>query len=184
MKIHRSIIAPALMAGCVITMPALAQNTVTFQGEVSSQTCTVSINGTPNAIVMLPTANLANLTGSAGKATGVTPFTVAISNCTAVSSGDTAIQTKFLGHNVDSATGVLGNLAAVSPAVGVGIQITQKSDGTGPVDLNGPTAVPGLVLKQNETSANHDFGAQYYALSSAPTAGAVTAVAEYTLSYL
>lgn len=184
MKAQYKIIQAVLLSVLVITSPAKAVNTVTFQGEVASQTCDVSINGNTNSIVMLPTVKLADLTGSAGKTAGLTPFTVSVSNCTASTTGDTAIKTKFLGHNVDSATGVLGNLASTNAATGVGIQLTQKSDGTTPVTLNGPTAVAGLVLKQGETSASYDFAAQYYALTAAPAAGAVTAVAEYTLSYL
>ncbi|CAA0303997.1 Uncharacterised protein [Klebsiella oxytoca] len=76
----------ALFSFAALSGSALAATpTVTFQGEVTSQTCSVSINGETNSVVLLPTvstadfgANLAN-----GQTAGLTPFTVTVSGCTA-----------------------------------------------------------------------------------------------------
>lgn len=184
---YQKIVPATVLISCLFAPGAWALNTVTFQGEVSTQTCSVNINGDTNSVVMLPTVSVADFSATTGKAVGLTPFTISVTGCAPGASGGTEIKTKFLGHSVDSTTGVLGNVADASTttvAGNVGIQITGKSDGTNPVTLNGPTAVAGLVLPESQTSATYSFGAQYYSLSTSVTAGAVTAVAEYTLSYL
>lgn len=175
----------AILALGVLPCSVFATPTVTFEGEVTDQTCSVNINGQTNSVVMLPTvattdfgATLAN-----GQKAGLTPFTVAISGCTAPTT-DLNINTKFMGYDVDASTGVLGNRATTDAAVGYGVQLTGSSDGTNPVTLSGPTNVSGLVLKKDETSASYDFGAQYYVINATGAQpGKITAVAEYTLSY-
>ena len=164
---------------------AFAAPTVTFQGEVTDQTCAVSINGQTNSVVLLPTVSTADFGGSLanGQTAGLTPFTVTVSDCQAPSS-DLDITTKFLGYDVDASSGVLGNRATSDAAVGYGIQLTASGDGTGAVTLSGPTSVSGLTLQTGETSASHEFGAQYYVIdASSAQPGKITAVTEYTLSY-
>lgn len=179
MKLFQTI--HSITLGSLLLIPILAQATpqVTFQGEVTAQTCQPSINGESNGIVLLPTVPTSELSAS-GSTTGLTPFTISISDCT-VDTTDLKIGTKFVGHSVTS-TGNLGNIATNNPAENVSIQLTQDAAGTTPVVLNGVTTVEGLTLKAGETSATHQFGARYYA-EDAVTAGPVTAVAEYTLSY-
>jgi len=173
-----------ILFSCVFTIMSVssvvnAAPQVTFMGEVTAQTCVASINGASNAVVLLPTVPNSEL-DSIGKTTGTTPFTISVSNC-AVDSKPVNISTKFLGHNVTS-TGHLGNLATTNAATNVSIQLAQTSDGKSPITLNGLTSVPGLVLPAGATATSHQFAAQYFAESTV-TAGVVTAVAEYTLSY-
>jgi major type 1 subunit fimbrin (pilin) len=159
---------------------AYAAPMVQFIGEVADQTCKASINSQSDSIVMLETAKVADLS-AVGKKSTVTPFKLKIENC-AVDKTDVAINTTFLGYNVTS-NGNLGNQEVGSnAATGVSIQISKNVDGTSPITLNGPTVVPGLVLKAGQTSASLDFAAQYYAEAPA-TAGVVKAIAEYALSY-
>ena len=163
--------------------------TVTFQGEVTSQTCSVSINGETNSVVLLPTVSTADFGGNLanGQTAGLTPFTVTVSGCTAPAAGEgpQLIKTRFLGFDVDSASGTLGNRAVTDAAVGYGIQLTTTDAGTTPVVLSGVADVAGLSLPEGDTSTSHSFGAQYYVIDAASaTPGAITAVAEYTLSYL
>ena len=157
----------------------MAAPTVTFQGEVTDQTCKATINGQTDSTVLLPTVPATEL-ASSGATTGLTPFSISVEDCS-IDTADAEISTKFLGHNV-TASGNLGNIATENPANNVSIQLTANADGTNPVTLNGITPVSGLVLEAGQTSATHQFGAKYYA-EDAATAGAVTAVAEYTLSY-
>lgn len=162
----------------------LAAPTVTFEGEVTSQTCTVDINGQTNSVVLLPTVSLTDFgeTLAEGQTAGQTPFTISIAGCQAPTT-DTNITTKFLGYNVENPSGVLGNSSTdANAATGFGIQLLSSTDS--PVTLNGVTDVSGLVLKTGATSASADFGARYYSLGTVGTAGKITAVAEYTLSYL
>ncbi|MCI9740282.1 fimbrial protein [Proteus mirabilis] len=172
----------------LLTIPcaALATPTVTFEGEVTTQTCGVDINGQTDSVVLLPTVAITDFGASlaAGQTAGLTPFTISLTGCQAPSA-DTDITTKFLGYNVDSSTGVLGNTYTGSDAAsGFGIQLFSEAAGTNAVVLNGVTAVPGLVLKNGETSADYQFSAKYYSLGTTGTAGKITAVAEYTVSYL
>ncbi|MED5608320.1 fimbrial protein [Pseudomonas sp. JH-2] len=176
MKLSTLLFAVGALPGIVFAAP-----TVTFQGEVTAQTCKASINGETNSIVLLPTVASTELSAAGSKA-GLTPFTISISECQAPT-GDLAITTNFLGHNV-TAEGNLGNIAASNPASNVAIQLTKEAAGTTPVVLNGVTPVAGLVLADGETSASYQFGAQYISVAGNAGAGAVTAVAEYTLSYL
>lgn len=177
MKLNKLILVASL--SLALPVVALAAPTVTFQGEVTDQTCKASINGQTDSTVLLPTVPSAELS-AAGMKTGLTPFSISVEDCQ-VDTADVEIATKFLGHNV-TATGNLGNIAEANAAQNVSIQLTTDAAGQTPVKLNGVTAVNGLVLNAGETSATHQFGAQYYA-EDAATAGAVTAVAEYTLSY-
>jgi len=177
-----------LTALMVLPLSAMAAPTVTFEGEVTSQTCSVSINGQTNSIVMLPTVAIKDFGEplAAAKTAGFTPFTISITDCQKPEA-DANITTKFLGYNVDSDSGVLGNTRTGDGAAnGFGIQLmkdSQNSDSS-KVNLKGVTSVPGLVLKAGETSASYDFGVRYYSLSDKGTPGKITAVAEYTVSYL
>ncbi len=169
----------ALLPVVAVANTAVPVSTVTFQGEVASQTCQAKINGKTNSIVLLPTVAAADLS-AAGKTTGATPFTIAISGC-AASEKVTKVGTKFLGYNV-TPTGNLSNLATSNPAKNVSIQLTSTTAGDRAVNLNGVTTVEGLTLASGKSEASHQFGVQYYAEGVAEP-GAITAVAEYTLSY-
>ncbi|TCM60046.1 major type 1 subunit fimbrin (pilin) [Acinetobacter calcoaceticus] len=166
-------------------VPTLAMATgpsqVTFQGEVNSQTCQAKINGKTEGTVLLPTVSTAEL-ATKGATAGLTPFTISVTGCSAPKDADLKIGTRFLGYNV--ANGNLSNQnTSANGAKGVSIQLTQSAAGTTPVVLNGVTKVDGLVLPTGKTDTSYQFGARYIADDTAIVAGAVTAVAEYTLSY-
>ncbi|MEB5981527.1 fimbrial protein [Enterobacter vonholyi] len=171
----------------LIPFASEAAPTVTFQGEVTEQTCTVDINGTTNAVVLLPTVSIKDFgaTLAASQTAGLTPFKVTVSGCTAGSS-NTALKTNFLGYNVDTTYGVLGNtLTGANAATGFGIQLLNGgTSGSTAIALNGVTSVTGLVLPAGENTASYEFGAQYFSLGSAGTPGKITSVAEYSISYL
>lgn len=176
----------ALILGA-LPAAALAAPTVTFEGEVTDQTCKVLINGQTNAVVLLPTVSMKDFGEPLANAqtAGLTPFTVSLTGCTAPTDAAMNISTVFMGYDVDAASGVMGNRAMANAAKGFGIQLTEKSDDkdTG-IKLSGITPVAGLTLAVGETEAQHQFGAQYYVLdASQAAAGKITAVAEYTLSY-
>ncbi|RAU50189.1 type 1 fimbrial protein [Pseudocitrobacter sp. RIT415] len=180
--------AAPLMVAAALPLSAFAAPTVTFQGEVTDQTCSVNVNGQTNSVVLLPTVAMADFgaTLADGQSAGQTPFTVSVTNCQAPTGSDLAINTTFLGYDVDATTGVMGNRDTSSDAAkGFGIQLMDASTSGNPVTLSGATSVPGLTLKVGETEASYDFGARYFIMDSTnATAGKITAVAEYTLSYL
>lgn len=173
----------------VMSLPCagFAAQTITFVGEVTSQTCSVNINGQTNSVVMLPTVSVAEFgsTLTTGQTAGLTPFTVSVTGCTASSTASTPISTKFLGYDVDVDSGTLGNRETTDAAVGYGIQLLTSATGGSAVMLSGVTSVAGLELAKDATSASYDFGAQYYVIDAASAqAGKISAVAEYTVSYL
>lgn len=185
---------PKKLVLAVVSFAALSASvfaatpTVTFQGEITDQTCSVSINGETNPIVLLPTVSTADFGSplSDGQTAGLTSFTVAVSGCTAppVGEGPQPIKTRFLGYDVDSVSGTLGNRAWTDAAVGYGIQLTTTDAGTTPIVLSGVTDVAGLSLAEGDTSTSHSFGAQYYVIDApSATPGVITGVAEYSLSY-
>lgn len=169
-----------LALSIVLPTVAHAAPQVTFQGEVTSQTCKAVINGESEGTVLLPTVPVSEL-NTAGKTAGLTPFTISVSGCTVSTTSELKIGTRFLGHKVTT-TGNLGNVATNNAAKNVSIQLTADANGSTPVKLNGVTTVQGLVLPINQSATSHQFAARYYAEDIA-TPGAITAVAEYTLSY-
>ncbi|MBT0727621.1 type 1 fimbrial protein [Rosenbergiella australiborealis] len=172
----------------LLPISAFSAPTVTFEGEVTTQTCSVNVNGSTNSIVLLPTVSTSDFgtTLTTGQTAGLTPFTITVSGCAPSTTAAQPITTKFLGYNVDTASGVLGNIATTStPASGFGIQLTKDNTGSSAVKLNGLTPVSGLSLAVGQTSASYEFGAQYYVINATgATPGKVTSVTEYTISYL
>ncbi|AOY02134.1 fimbrial protein [Jeongeupia sp. USM3] len=83
-----------------------ADGTITFNGEVTAQTCTINGNGSgaKDFTVTLPTVSASAL-ASAGEVAGRTPFTIALSACTPNSG---TVHTYFEpGPTVNAATGRL-----------------------------------------------------------------------------
>lgn len=156
---------------------AQANNTITFQGQVSDQTCEVAVNGASgDQTVLLPTVPASALAG-AGSVAGVTPFTLSVSGCTA-SGSVTAIGTDFVGNNVTS-NGDLGNIGS---ATNVALQILGAVGGP-VVNLTSGARVSGLSLAASATGASHDFAVQYVAEGTGATAGSVISSVQYAISY-
>lgn len=171
-----------------LSAPVFAVPSVTFQGEVTDQTCAVSINGQLGSIVLMPTVSMSDFgsTLANGQSAGQTPFTVSVTGCKAPTSGGQSIRTTFLGYDVDVATGALGNrLTGPDAAKGFGIQLMDAGSAGSPIRLSGLTSVDGVKLAVGQTETSYDFGARYFVIDKTiATAGEITAVVEYTLSYL
>ncbi|MBN3809447.1 fimbrial protein [Paraburkholderia sp. Ac-20347] len=179
MNAIKKVLAVAVMA---IPMAAFAQTTsVTFTGKVVAETCTATINGSSDATITLPTVATTDL-NAAGATAGLTPFTIDLADCTAPSSaaGDQLINVVFNAQNLTTA----GNLGNTSDAANVAVQITTDDAGTAVADMSGATGTPGLTLPVGSTSTSATYGARYVAEDGAAGAGAVNAVANYTLEYL
>lgn len=167
--------AAAVLA--LVSGSAFADNTIKFQGEVSDQTCVVSINGNSSSpLVLLPTQPTSALATS-GTTAGDTAFTLALTGCTASSSA-TAIKTVFVGNNLTS-DGRMGNTGT---ATNVTLRLVDPANPSTPLDLTGQVGAPGLDLAANATSASHDFAVQYYAEGQS-TPGSVLGSVQYSISY-
>ncbi|GGM90398.1 fimbrial protein [Shewanella xiamenensis] len=168
----------ALVLTALFGANAHANNTITFLGEVSDQTCEVAINGaTANPTVLLPTVSTADL-ATAGSVAGETPFTLSVSGCTINATQALPIKTVFVGNSVTAA----GNLGNTGTATNVSLQILDAVGGNA-VDLTGVATVDGLNVAAGDSTASHDFAVQYYA-EGAATAGTVVSSVQYAISYL
>ena len=163
--------------------PALAlansANTINFQGEVTTQTCSVSVNGNAaNPSVLLPSVSTSQLEDP-GSAAGLTTFTVAVTGC-ATSSSATPIKTVFIGNQVDGD----GNLGNTGTAGGVALQLLDPASPSEPFKLlTSGYAAPGLNLAALATSATHNFAVRYYSAPGHSTAGTVRGSVQYEVSY-
>jgi len=178
MKMNRVFI-PAMVASVILSSSAMAasSNTITFMGEVTDQTCSININGSAAApVVLLPSVATSVLAKSADTA-GTTNFDVGVSGCTANPAGMN-VSSEFVGNNISSTT---GNLANSGTASNVEIQIL---DTTGK-DIDFRNAFRGagdLALQANETQKTASYSVQYYATGAA-TVGTVQASMQYAVSY-
>ncbi|KAF6661929.1 type 1 fimbrial protein [Pantoea sp. EKM101V] len=158
-----------------------SNNTITFQGRVDSQTCTVTVNGnTAKPTVLLPTVNVDALKES-GSTAGQTTFDIGITGC---NDSDTAttVSTLFNGNSV-SAKGNLSNVAAADEAAqNVEIQILNTKGGAIDFNLGQFNGEGDLLLAAGEKDASATYTAQYYATQAA-SAGAVEASLQYAVSY-
>ncbi|MBA7933154.1 type 1 fimbrial protein [Klebsiella sp. RHBSTW-00215] len=181
MKTKRALLSIALSAFIFsASSMAASDNTITFLGEVTDQTCSVSVNGaTASPIVLLPTVSIADLTTNT--TAGATTFDIGVSDCAPSSTGVT-IASVFVGNNV----GPTGNLAnTIDGSAGdVEIQVMNLDDSNPqPIDFSNVfNGADDLSLDPNETSATATYTAQYYS-SGAPAAGTVKASMQYAISY-
>ncbi|MFJ7498929.1 fimbrial protein [Serratia grimesii] len=161
------------------TSIAASTNTVQFKGEVSTQTCSVNINGNEsNPVVLLPTVPVSKLNAK-GLTAGDTTFTVNVTGCTAASS-DTAIKTVLAGNNPTSN----GNLGNAGDAAKVSIQLLD-SDALTPLSFaTGSTvSTKAMTLAQGATSTSQNLVARYYAEDTGASAGSVISTAQFAISY-
>lgn len=176
-----------MLAAIIFPLHSFAAPTITFQGEVTDQTCSISVNGQTNSVILMPTVSTSEFgeTLTNAQSAGQTAFTVSVSDCTASASSAQSISTNFLGHSVDANSGVLTNSdSSANAAEGFGVQLMDAGTNGKEVKLAGVTSVPGLTLAAGQTKTSHDYGARYYVLSAKDVKpGKITAVVEYTLSY-
>jgi major type 1 subunit fimbrin (pilin) len=154
-----------------------SQNTINFKGEVSDQTCSVTVNNNATSpAVLLPTVSSTAL-DTAAKTAGLTNFTIGVTGCASPVS-DLNIGTVFVANNL-TAGNRIGNTGT---ATNVSLEIVDPAAPATALDVTGTTPAPGLKLKTGETSASHDFAVAYYAEGQA-TAGSVIGSVQYAVSY-
>lgn len=176
MTLNRAFLS-VLTASALFSSHAFASdNTITFMGEVSDETCSISVNGEDaSPVVLLPTVSATAL--NASQVAGATPFDIGVSGCTGSASG-VKISTVFVGNNINATT---GNLASTGTAGDVEIQILDTTDTA--IDFRSAFTGSGdLALAANQTSATATYKAQYYTGGSA-TSGTVVASLQYAVSY-
>ena len=177
----KKIVLVAAVASALLASQAFAGK-VTFQGQVTAQTCNMTINGNNIGSVALNPAKVADL-AAAGSSAGETPFTIKLSGCTAPAA-PMKFTTVLSGHSV-TPEGNLGNVATASPAGAVAIQILEPGASKTAADLSGGgyKGKDHLTLAAGATEASAEYTARYYSAAGSATPGAVEAVMEYTFQH-
>lgn len=161
---------------------AAQENSIRFMGEVSAQTCNISVNDSTSAapIILLKTAKVSDLL-HAGDTSMPTTFSMKLTGCTDPQTAGQDIKIHFASSNVDT-SGNLKNIATTSPATKVAIQLLDPDNKV--IDLkSGEATVKAFTLKSGETSGEAQYTAQYIATGQA-TAGKVEATVQYAITYL
>ncbi|MCD9085942.1 fimbrial protein [Stenotrophomonas sp. SY1] len=177
----RNVTLLAVLMATVAPLAAhAADGTITFTGNVTDQTCTVSSSGgNATFTVNLPTVSRTSL-AAAGATAGQTPFAINLSQCSA---GNVATYFEP-GASVDLSSGRLNNQAA-SGAGNVQIQLLGDNNQFLPVLAAGTGVAQGnsqWVSVAADGSANLNYSAEYYATGAA-TAGDVSTQVNYTIIY-
>jgi major type 1 subunit fimbrin (pilin) len=159
---------------------AFSDNTVTFQGEVTAETCSVTINGnSAKPLVLLPSVNVSALSAP-GSTAGQATFDIGVTGCKGSANTSTIVSSVFAGNSVSTA-GNLSNVAATDAATNVEVQILDTK--SKPIDFTSTFKADGdLTLVSGETASSATYTAQYYATGTA-TAGAVESTMQYAVSY-
>lgn len=172
----KKLVSGVILAAGLVPALAFAQqtpNTINFKGEVTSQTCQVSINGESSSpVILLPTVADSAL-ATAGTTAGDTNFTIELQNC--APSVATAKAT-FVGNNVQTS----GNLGNTGSATGVSIQLANQ--GGSSIDFNATDVVSAAATISGTGTASLPFTARYYAEAPA-TAGTVLASTQFAIVY-
>jgi major type 1 subunit fimbrin (pilin) len=155
-----------------------SDGTITFNGKITAQTCTISGNGGPASFtVQLPTVSTSSLTAAAAVA-GATPFNIALTACSPDSGN---VSTYFeAGSTVDASTGNLFN--ATGSATNVEVNLLNSDSSV--ISLGKPQATQNSkVVAIASGAATLNYIAQYVAVNGASTAGTVASTVTYSMSY-
>ncbi|WP_447873421.1 fimbrial protein [Serratia fonticola] len=166
--------------GSVGLAQAASTGTITFNGELTANTCDVVVDGqTADATVVLPTVGTSQLNGATQTA-GETGFVMALNNC----SGTLQTASTFFeaGASVDSVTGRLKNLTGT--ASNVSLQLLDASSTSRAVIEAGNANQVTNTTYQDVTSgsATLPYAVRYYA-EGATTAGTVISNVVYSIQY-
>lgn len=164
----------------VLSHSAMAVNTITFDGEVTTQTCTVSVEGTADPVIMLASIPQNDLNGAVGTVGGETSFNISLTGCAPETSAKT-YTTRFVAVNPTT----LGNLSntAASGAADVALQLLDGPDGTAVNFSNGTANAGTIELAADDTAASATYAVQYVAEADTVGVGPVTGAVMYTVRY-
>ncbi|CAI0968164.1 fimbrial protein [Serratia sp. T13T92] len=175
-------IAASLIAvfGTVGLAQAASTGTITFNGELTANTCDVVVDGQQaDATVILPTVSTSQLQ-TAARTAGDTGFVMALSNCAGTL--ETASAFFQAGASVDAVTGRLLN--TTGDATNVSLQLLDASSPTQAVIKAGSQDQVTAMTYQDVTggSATLPYIVRYYA-EDATTAGKVVSSVVYSIQY-
>lgn len=159
---------------------AASTGTITFNGQLNSNTCDVIVDGqAADATVVLPTIGINQLV-TAGETAGDTGFSMALTNC----AGTLQTASAFFesGATVDLVTGRLNNNAGTATNVSL-----QLLDGSSPsrsvIAVGSQSQINGTsYVNVTSGSANLPYIVRYFA-DGETTAGSVVSNVVYSIQY-
>lgn len=170
-------ISAAAIVASLPTASYASDGTITFNGSIASQTCTVNGNGSgsSNFTVSLPTVSKSSLS-TAGQVAGRTAFNIALTGC----SNSGTVHTYFEpGATTDAATGNLVLNSGGATSVEIGLLNSDFS----PISAGfADASQKSLSTNISSGSATLSYYAQYVATGSAGP-GAANSSVTYTLVY-
>jgi len=174
----------ALLVACAISTSMTHATTITFEGKITDQTCSVTVNGQNDLTIKLPTVHT-GVFNSTSPAAGTTPFKVAITGCKPASDEAEKYKVTFKSNHLAGA-GYLANTDTAG-AKNVAVQLSKNEDGSDGLDLSDQAkSVIELTVPAKGDGTSHMMAAQYIMISDAQPVepGKVLATVEYKLDYL
>lgn len=187
------LVSAAILAAAGGTTANAADGTITFHGTVTNSACTAvaSVGGgggggssdPANAVVNLPRVSTTSLNAAAGTYAGHTTFYIQLTGC-AAATGLSNVHALFTtARTPESDSTVMANTATTTPASDVAVAILGPN-GTAQIDVNGGyRGADNVALPTTEGPVTLNYRAAYKSLSTSVTAGFVTAVADFVITY-
>ncbi|MBD2786171.1 type 1 fimbrial protein [Xenorhabdus sp. DI] len=168
----------------VMAVSAFAMNNtgnIKFSGKVTKGTCSTAV-ASGNGNVNMPDVGVGDFK-NVGDAKGDTDFDILLSKCSVQSKNSSSVKVKFTGSADGDNAKVLKNIAADTPAAGVGIGIYKKKDNS--LIQIGNASVEVDTLTSGDTTKSLKFIAKYVATKTPAniTSGPVQAYAGFTVEY-
>lgn len=178
---NRTLLASLFGAGILVAAQANAlasDGTITFTGNIESDTCVVSVNGgSGTATVTLPTVSN-RLLSETGLTAGNTKFSINLTKC----SNEGAVYAYFeQGANVDAVSGKLINQSGT--AANVVVQLKDSNNGVINIGSDAQKTAPVSQKLDADGAAQLFYSAEYFATGAAG-AGTVSTSVTYSISYI
>ncbi|TDS83341.1 major type 1 subunit fimbrin (pilin) [Rahnella sp. BIGb0236] len=163
-----------------------ADGTITFNGEVTDVTCTVSAGTGADTTIKLPTVAVSAFGSLANTTAGATPFAISLTGC--ASTAGALAQPKSVavyfepGSNVN-ANGRLNNTVTTGGATNVDIALYQASANTTPLVLGKIPSAGYSTISSTAPATTMNFLAKYYSTDVAVTSGLVSSNVTYSIVY-
>ncbi|GHD69943.1 fimbrial protein [Jeongeupia chitinilytica] len=154
-----------------------SDGTITINGELTAQTCTISGNGQGNNFTVTLPKVATSVLAAAGSTAGATGFNIALTNCTPATGN---VRTFFEYGSNTLADGNLKNATGTATLVEVQLLNGDMS----PIDMSkADGAQNSKIVAINSGAANLPYAAQYNSPAGGATAGTVSTTTTYSLSY-
>lgn len=165
-----------LLAAAQVNAAAASDGTITFNGELDSQTCTVSVNGGDSSnSVTLPKVST-SLLQTAGQTAGSTRFTIGLSECS------TQTGEVYAYFEQGASVNANGRLNNTGTATNVDLQLLDSEENPLNAGSTDQSTSP-VTATLNAGAATLSYAAQYFATAAA-TAGTVASSVTYSINYL